>query len=372
MSEKMDNLETRGVEPGRRPARRTTRGSIFFPLILVAIGVLILLRNIGGLSGDVWDYVLGFWPVILIAIGLDSLYRREGAAGAVFWIGLGVVFLLSNLGLFAWNVWDVILNLWPVLLIAIGLDLAIGRRSTWGAVLAMVLMIAILAGALWFLGGGVITGQALSGEKISQALENATSAVITLKPGAGEMSVAALPAGSASLIEGSIRTSGSERVRQENSLSQGKARLSLHTEGMRAIYTPGPGSQPDWDLQLNPSIPLDLDAGLGAGQMVLDLSDLQISHLKVELGVGQTRVLLPARGAFQGEISGAVGEIVLVVPEGMQVRIDADTGLAAVEAPGSFEKQGELYTTAGFDEAEDRIELKVSQAIGMITIQNGR
>jgi hypothetical protein len=333
---------------------------------------VVLLRNMGSLTGPVWENVLSFWPVILIAIGLDSLYRREGTAGAVFWIGLGTVFLLSNLGLFAWNVWDVILNLWPVLLIAIGLDLAIGRRSTWGAVAAMILMIAILAGALWFLGGGAATGQALGGEEISQALEGATAAVVTLKPAVGEVRVAALPEGSANLVEGRVQKSGNETIRQENSLSQGKATFSLRTEGMRAFYTPGPGNQPDWDLRFNPAIALEMDAGLGAGVMVLDLTDLQINSLNVDLGVGQTRVLLPATGDFNGEISGAIGEIVLVVPEGVEVRIEADTGLAAIEVPGSFEQQGDVYTTAGYETAEDRVALKVSQAIGKITVQNGQ
>ncbi len=369
MSENMDDLERRKAMRERSAIRRGTRGSIFFPIILVAVGVVILLYNVGVLSGSAWESVLSFWPVILIAIGLDSLYRREGMAGAVFWIGLGTVFLLSNLGLFAWNVWEVILNLWPVLLIAIGLDLVIGRRSTWGAVLAMVLLIAILAGALWFLGGGAAPGQAIRGEEFSQVLGQATAAEITLKPAVGEVQVAALPANSANLIEGRLRTSGSETARQAHAVSQGKATFSLRTEGMRAIYTPGPGNQPDWDLRLNSSIPLELEAGLGAGELTLDLTGLQISRLDVELGVGQARVILPAGGDFNGEISGAIGEIVLVIPEGAQVRIETNAGLATVEAPDSFARQGDVYTTQGYDSAEDRIELKVSQAIGKITLR---
>src|SRR5574342_46010 len=99
MSELPEGPQAQRIE---RRERRARRGSIFWPLILVAAGVAILLRNTGALSGDAWENLLSLWPVFLIALGLDSLYRREGVAGSVFWIGLGLVFLPTNLGLFAW------------------------------------------------------------------------------------------------------------------------------------------------------------------------------------------------------------------------------------------------------------------------------
>jgi hypothetical protein len=59
--------------------------------------------------------------------------RRRSLVGPVILIGLGVVFLLNNLGVLAWSVWEVILRLWPILLVAAGLDLLLGRRSIWGS-----------------------------------------------------------------------------------------------------------------------------------------------------------------------------------------------------------------------------------------------
>jgi len=62
---------------------------------------------------------------------------RGSLVGPIILIGLGIVFLLNNLGLLSWSVWEVILRLWPILLIAIGLDILLGRRwaccsSPWG------------------------------------------------------------------------------------------------------------------------------------------------------------------------------------------------------------------------------------------------
>jgi len=42
-------------------------------LIIIAVGVIALLVNLGVLSGSVWEYA---WPAILIIIGLSFLLGR--------------------------------------------------------------------------------------------------------------------------------------------------------------------------------------------------------------------------------------------------------------------------------------------------------
>ena len=66
-----------------------------------------------------------FWPLILIAIGL--------------------VFLLANYGFITPVSWVAIANLWPLLLILIGIDIAFARRWPLAALVAEV---AIIAGGL--------------------------------------------------------------------------------------------------------------------------------------------------------------------------------------------------------------------------------
>jgi hypothetical protein len=51
------------------------RGPIFWPLLLIAVGVMFLLINFGVLPANTWDVIWRFWPVILIVIGLDIIWR---------------------------------------------------------------------------------------------------------------------------------------------------------------------------------------------------------------------------------------------------------------------------------------------------------
>ena len=46
----------------------------FFGLLLVVLGVLFLLQNIGVLSGASWGII---WPVLLIILGLSIVFKKN-------------------------------------------------------------------------------------------------------------------------------------------------------------------------------------------------------------------------------------------------------------------------------------------------------
>jgi hypothetical protein len=334
---------------------------------LIALGIIFLLSNLGTLRGNVWDTIVLLWPVILIVIGLDSIYRREGLVGAIFMIGLGAVFLLANFGLIALNVWQLVLRLWPVLLVAIGLDLVIGRRNVWASLAGLVLLLAILAGALWLYGIRLESGQALRSQKVSQPMQGVQSAEIVLENGAGDVYVHAL-SGSSELIAGQVESGRGRNVYDDLTIQGSQARYQLRETGAYMTFGERFGEH-SWDLGLTTQIPLDIRYSQGAGNTDLDLSGLQISALKVDMGVGQTTVRLPATGNFDVGIDGAIGQIVVVVPEGMAVRIQSNTALANLSVPGGYERSERVYTSPGYESAENRANLTVGMAIGNVSVR---
>jgi len=51
------------------------RGGVVFPLTLVAVGVLLLLKEFGYLTGN----ILRYWPVLLIVWGVGMIWAaRKG------------------------------------------------------------------------------------------------------------------------------------------------------------------------------------------------------------------------------------------------------------------------------------------------------
>jgi len=297
--------------------------------------------------------------------------HRRSLIGPVILIGLGIVFLLNNLGVLSWSVWEVIFRLWPVLLVAAGLDLLLGRRSIWGSLLALVLTVAIVAGVLWLFGSGIIRGREAAAEEVAQALGGATQARVIIAPAVGSLRVESL-AESDNLVAGVIHPVSSENVNRDFTVEGETATFTLQSAGSFGPFTPFFGSwggEPGWDLGLNGEVPLELEVSMGVGESDLDLEELQVSDLTVSMGVGQTTVVLPAVGRFQAKIDGAIGQTVVVIPRGMEARVQVDTGLAGSRLPAGYRQQDDVYTSPGYASAEDRVDLEVSQAIGNVSIR---
>jgi hypothetical protein len=296
--------------------------------------------------------------------------RRGGLVGPAILIGLGVVFLLNNLGVLSWSIWETLLRLWPVLLVAAGLDLILGRRSIWGSLLALALTIAVLGGALWLSETGIASGQAPRSEEIAQPLGEADQAEVTIDPGIGSLHIEAA-SDSPNLVEGTLGLARREDLAKDFTVQGQRAIFVLRTE--QASFGPsatGWAGQRLWDLQLSPRVSLRLKADLGLGEMDLDLSGLMLEDLDADLGLGQTVVTLPEEGRFEARIEGAIGQTVVVIPEGLAVRVRLDTGIAGRQLPDDYRCADDVCTSPNYGTADDRVDLQVSQAIGNLVIRH--
>src|ERR1700733_3246829 len=109
---------------GRAARRHYRSGShgLFFGAIVVAVGCLLLLDNLGIVRfHDIWQY----WPVLLVAFGVARIVDSRTPSGWI-WGGMvtlvGAFFLLDTLDIITFN----FAMLWPVLLIAFGISVLIG------------------------------------------------------------------------------------------------------------------------------------------------------------------------------------------------------------------------------------------------------
>jgi hypothetical protein len=297
---------------------------------------------------------------------------RNSVAGPIILIGIGIFFLFSNLGWVDWSFWDVISRLWPIFIIALGLDLLIGRRSLLGSLfVAGVTIAALIGGLVWLGGAGGERGLVV--EELAQSLERANRAEVTIHFGVGDLQIGALPVESPDLIKGELnRSERGERIEQTFDLRNGTAVYRLETRGPERAF-PFFNQSPrnlGWNLQLNQDAPLDLTVKTGVGQSNLDLRQLRLSALMISAGVGQTTVSLPGHTAYTAVIEGGVGELVVLLPDGVAARIDVETGLGNTAVLGDFIRDGNLYTSPGYETAVDRIELRLRAGVGQVTVRS--
>lgn len=306
---------------------------------------------------------------------METRHERHGLVWPVILVGAGVALLLNNLGILPWGVWRTLIGLWPVLLIAAGLDLLFGRRSAVGALLAALLALAVLTGALWV--GLTRTDQATTyrTETISQALGDVKNAKIEINFGVGSLLINALPEATGNLIEGSLALAPGETVTPSFRKSGDTAIYELKSRGTwnTPFFSPSTVWPADksWQLSLSRDVPLRLQIRPGVGRSVLDLSDLTVTELDVDGNVGQVNLTLPRRGRSQITLDGGVGELVIGVPAGAAVRFQVDEGLGGVVTDGRFINTGRTYTTPAYSSAQERVEVRVKGGIGRLTLREG-
>jgi hypothetical protein len=290
--------------------------------------------------------------------------RRGGLFWPVVLIGLGIIFLLNNLGYLDWSIWRTLWRVWPVFLIAAGLDLLIGRRSIWGSVVALLLILGVFVAGIW-LAWQPLGGQMIATETLTRELQGASQAEVKVERGVGAIQIGALEDGD-NLVEGTLNRQRGEEAVIEYEVQEGTAYLGIRTRGQ--VVQPTWGRWEDWILRVNPDIPLELEVSSAAGQLDLDLRDLALDALQINMGVGQADVLMPDAGIVEARIDGAIGQLTLVIPTGMEARINFSTALVARDVPSSFAQDGAVYTSPGYEGAESRADIEIGLAIGAIDV----
>ncbi|MBN2044390.1 MAG: hypothetical protein JW757_05150 [Anaerolineales bacterium] len=300
-------------------------------------------------------------------------YRGRSVVWPLILISLGVVFLLNNLGIISWDIWYTLVQMWPVLLVAIGIDLIIGRRSNIFSVISALIIIGLFAGAFWLIG---VTGDAWSGEQVSRSIlqqaEGAQAAEIEISMSVGELLIEALPDDANLLIDGEIRVSEYETVAEKLRMVGDTAVYSLETHGQQYhpgwIFSDRGESNKYWDLAINPNLPLELRLDSGVGRSEIDLSGMTLEYLEIDSGVGEVVVTLPEDGDYVVRVSGGVGRLEIRLPANVAARISLDTGLGDITILGDFYLQDGDYYSEGYSRSDQRVEIHLDGGVGNIKV----
>lgn len=287
-------------------------------------------------------------------------------------VAVGGVLLASTLGALSWRVWLSVSALWPLLIVAVGIDLVgKGLRREWLRVLASLLVLGGVAfGVASAVAGG---GVAMSGSQRApfEFTEPASSAIdsgaATISGGAGRVTVrggdALASARGASPFEPKFD------VRRDGSMA--RVDVSLGSHPWR--WTGRLADSAELDVELSSRVPWDLTVKAGAAELVADLRDLELAKARIEAGVSDSQVTfgLP-HGVVPVEVEAGLSSTVLRFPRGSAFRVNAKGALASVEADGIDDlgnAAGMRTFVHGAGDAEDRYEVTVQAGLSTLRIE---
>lgn len=145
--------------------------------------------------------------------------------------------------------------------------------------------------------------------------------------------------------------------------------LVLHRPAESAHAWPWEDHRNGASLYLNPSVPIDLQVEVAAGQTALALGGMSLTDLDVEMGAGE--LLLDFAGDWQTDLAATVkvgaGDLTLRVPRDVGLRVTLDQGFGDVNVDdGSFEDG--IYLSDDFADAPVTLDLQIELGAGEVDI----
>jgi hypothetical protein len=294
-------------------------------------------------------------------------YQGLSIVGPFLLIGLGIIIFLQQLGRLEWSIWDIAFRFWPLLIVAVGVDILIARRSFLGALAGLVILLALLFGGIYLMGPGPARGTPLSSEKVAYPLQQAASAEFDLSSDAGKIQVGPLPESSVNVIEGTLGRTVSGSVTADHKVADGKAVVSIHSEWPRA-YVFSRGDEFLWDLYLARAIPLDIRLSMGAGEIIANLADLRPTSVDAKLGAGHISLVLPSKGDLNVSVSVGAGAVEISLPKDAPMSVQCTTGVGNCNLPNGSGFWNRSYTSPEYDGAEFHIQIHISMGVGEASV----
>jgi hypothetical protein len=304
-----------------------------------------------------------FWGVALITAGAIALAASQGLIDTEFLAG-------------AWR-------LWPLILIAIGLSIALSRTSfAWLGSLAAALVVGAAGGALIAVGPSVAScsGDTTTSRTASGTFDGpGTTVQLELTCGSLDLSMA-----DGAGWRADTRVDGDRQPIQEG----GPNLLSLRS-GERGL--PFRNERQDWTVELGRDVTYDFDATLNAAESAIDAGGGRFDVLHLTANAGSTRLLVPGASVpdfeaqlnagsltveadqttdLSGRIGANAGSIDLCVPDGVGLQITVQSSVAFSHNLGDsgLEQSGDTFTSAEFATAAHTIVLTVQGNAASFTL----
>lgn len=284
---------------------------------------------------------------------------------------VGAVFLAANLGVIQWGSLYRLFDLWPLLLILVGVELVL--RSSAEPRLASSLGLALVAlaiiGAIVYVAvspplpaGGTLDS--------SRPVGSLSRASLSLGFGGSNVKIHAEDLGDI-LYRAHLVYSGRKPTISLDPAT-GELRIQQNSSGLDFLFSSG--GPRSLDLAINSSLPWSLDVSGGAIHATFDLAPAKIKDVSVSGGANNLTLNLgrPA-GTVSIDVRGGASSVTVHrpadVPADVTVSGGASSGRLDDQRIGGF--GGGEAKSPGYDSATDRYDISVSGGASSATVTAG-
>lgn len=267
-----------------------------------------------------------------------------------------------------------------------------GHRILVILLIVILLLVVTVAGLSYF--REKAAGNLIS-KNLAEPLDGATSAMVTIDPGDGNLTLEKDASNEQMLASGTLQYYEKIGVPlSSRSISNSISNFTLNAKGgqpwLKLPWSACNGGT-DWLIRLNPAVLYDIAALTGGGNVKIDLTGLTVTHLAAETGGGNIEVFLPEKmtnldvyaktgagkvtiivgstitGSNTINASSGAGEVNVFLPKAIAVRVKVLQGNVNVD-PELIKIENAIYETIEYPNAMDKLEITVGSGAGKVNI----
>ncbi len=282
----------------------------------------------------------------------------------IFIISIGFFWLLMNLGVINWSIFNSIYDLWPLAFVAVGISI-IFRHNSIVRVLVWVLFLATLA----------VYGFA-QGEGWIDKSSNTTSGIVSIeKEGYIKNANLKLSLGDSDI---KLHSGNNDSKLLEGTIPKRNISRSIinHGDTFNISYTQkhfisfGPDGNGKVDLGLNNSVNWNITLNTGDFDGKIDFSDLNANNIDINSGDSDLDLKLGNKNKnTRITVNAGDTDTKLTLPDKTGVRVtinagDYDTNMGNL----GWTKNGHTYISPDYDSAEVKVEVTLNMGDGNFNV----
>jgi hypothetical protein len=288
-----------------------------------------------------------FWPALLILAG--------------------IVALLVNTGRISVDRLAQLFDLWPVILVLIGLELIIRRsiQGRSGDIAAALILLLAIGGAVAYVALAPNPGTTHTMDA-SDTVGNLDHAAVEIDVGSATITMARGDSLNGDLYRAQIEYSGPKPdIRLDR--STGDLRIEQSSSGVNFFQT----RRFVMTLELNPSVPWTITSNTGAVSETLRLSGVHVGSIDINTGASREDITLgQPSGIVPITINGGALTVRVHRPSGTAASVAVSGGAVSLDADGRQTRAiGNLsFETSGFGGATDGYRVQVNGGACTVSI----
>jgi hypothetical protein len=294
--------------------------------------------------------------------------NREKLIPGIILIGIGALFLLRNMGVIHWWTLGSLWRFWPLILVVIGIN-TIFHRSKAVAVITWLVFFAII------IGYSIATPPSPPWNHVVQVSDSPRTPVVIPVTPQTETGVLNLNTGAMQLT---IKETDDSLVTVSGFPFQPQYRLNSSSDGKTQEITIDTSSR-SWRgnedsfqgiIELNKDVRWRIDTKLGAVSTRMDMSQIDLEYLNMEVGAGDvTLILAQSEEDSAVTINAGATQLVLEIPQEINGRIHTQSVLTQTAInENHWNREGDTYFSEGYDASRPTLDITVKMGVGKLEV----